>query len=212
MNKRLTAFSILMGLGASLWAQSPATKPSSSAAPLFKFPARASFTVEFGQQMQAKPGGAPARQKTLVKVDVTSTEKMRRLTKLWDDGSRTEDWYIGNYRMIEHPSGQWINMVDATKSSYGGKLSYDASDFSWISIQNRSGEATYKGRPCHRFQMQAPAASSESCEAVIDDQTLLPLILVKGNTTATFTFRQAPQGELQLPPRFEQKWKEIQRR
>ena len=207
----LFAWLAIASLNTPLLAQSMPSKQVSPAR-LFKFPERAAFTVDFGGKVQpgqpTPPGGR--KPKTLVKAEVTTTEKMRRIINLWDDGSTTEDWRFENYRLIEHPSGKWINLVNVSKSSYGGPLNYDASDFAWISIQNRAGEASYKGRPCLRFELaDAGAAQSHPREAIIDEQTPLPVILRHGDTLATFTFRQAPQGELQLPPRFEQRWKEF---
>ena len=204
----------IASLSTPLLAQSTTSKPA-SATRLYKFPERAAFTVDFGGKVQPGQPTTPGakKRKTLVKAEITTTEKMRRIVNIWDDGSTTEDWRFDNYRLIEHPSGKWINLVNVAKSSYGGSLNYDASDFAWISIQNRAGEASYKGRPCLRFELAAEAGAAQpqtqTREAVIDEQTLLPVILRQGDTLATFTFRQAPQGELQLPPRFDQRWKEF---
>jgi len=181
---------------------------------LFRFPEKAAFTVDFGRPVQKPAAGQAPAAKSLSRADVTSSGKIRRVIKTWDDGSTTQEWHVGTHRLIEHPSGKWINVIDVSKNPAGRGLSYDASDFAWISEQNRSGEATYKGAPCLRYATKAEAPSGnggESREAVIDANTLAPLVLVKGSLVAVYTFRAPPQGELQLPPRFEQFWKEIEK-
>lgn len=212
MNKLL----LLIGVASAHLALGETDKPPT--APFVRFPERTAYTVEFTESPGAKPASAPAGEKKLVKIEVTKTASIRRDVDTWKNGSVTEEWYVGNLKLSQTERGTIYVMDPKRMVIVETGPRWDASDFSWLALDNYVGTIAFQGRQCYQFEkrarpesQQGQSAEVETVEAafaskggmaLIDVETLLPVVLNNGVSCVTYKFKSPPDGDLQLPPKF----------
>ncbi len=177
--------------------------------PYFKFPEKIAFTATVnGVEVVQGADQSKEAASQLARVDVVRVGDIAKIVKVYANGRKLEEWDAGEVRASQSPEGNWINVNDKIKHQLYQIVQYSAEDWSWINAECFVGRVKYKDRDCYRYKLErgeladVPMGSYRELEALIDAQTLYPLVLRFDSTLVTLAYRQAPQAALTIPDRF----------
>lgn len=171
-----------------------------------------------------------------VEIIVTKTGDIIHYKMKWNNGTQTEDWHSGKYRIVENPFQKYLSVVEI------GRLEIDynqsapdmasAKAFDWIKASHYVDTVKYKSKKCHLFESSenndlvrkgdvyvnkgglpvAPGVDLKGTQCWINSKTNLPVARKDHIAEYTFKFKSPPKTKLKLPARFSKAVKEYQSR
>jgi len=134
-------------------------------------------------------------------IDTVVSGTLRKDRQLFADGTNTEIWRSGPYRLIVYSSDPSY-ILAAIPSPNGFEDATDFKELDWINGQAFQGEQVYQGKKCFFYK-----AGTQS--AWIDESSLLPLYFESDIVQATYSCTPFENGPLQLPDKFEKRLQEL---
>ena len=218
MRKWIQLVLLCLAIGLHSVAQAADSGEAAPATPFVRFPKRAAYTVVVILPQKIKPAASGGQEKILVKVDVTKTAEMKRCVSTWSDGSVTENWFVGDLKMVLNGGGNIFAINLKILGNTDSSPRWDASDFAWLAQSNYAGIASFQNTQCYCFQKNrnpkldqngvplkysANTIAGSPGVALIDMQTYLPVAMNDGIRTFFYRFSETPDHDLQLPSYYE---------
>jgi len=170
----------------------------------------------------AATGPAPLE---LKQRQVTQTGKIQQEINRWSDGSTSQNWIMGNKRLVEEPLKHFIVVIDPDRDETAGFYTReDFLDIKWLSLDTFVHIESYQNHLCYYFQKNIAngspggrpedyadndyqrAANRAPGQAWIDVKTKQMVAYNNGSNIYTFDYGPPPTAELVLPPAFAKVW------
>jgi hypothetical protein len=185
-----------------------------------KAPASSHWTVDFtyASAGDARPTAPKLAGKRILKSDLVRTGEIKRQSDAYEEGGRQDLWTSGSALVLEEPgyAHKIVRRILAADT--------DFPEFLWLKEAEYQGRERVEGRDCfvfaselHPLQLADPSlyaavlaspvdtidlGSKVPVKACIEAESRLPVKLIVGGDSRTYTFLAPPAAPLVLPPAY----------
>jgi len=186
----------------------PENKPLPRGPLLARMPEFSHWIVTFSYPDAAKSGPG-AGQRRLQTVDVIKTKGIYYEQRSYEDGSKSENWYVGNLVIYRVNASGRLNICEASARGDFGDSSlycdYGKTDFpqlSWISPKSYTGTQTTGTTEYLLFQETVENFATQGSAAVVacvEEQTRVPSWIRSRQVSLSYEYGEPPSTMLALP-------------